>query len=263
MVPESNRVRIYWTGNSESSIDPITKKKDFEGFRLYKTKPGDEFSLDLLAKAELVASWDKPGNSIGFNNGFSAIKLDQPVKFEGDTNTYLYRYNAENLLNGWQYLFLLTAFDEGDVQLKLPPLESSLISNAVRTFVGTPANSTDLKVGVYPNPYVVSAAWDGQSSRSRKINFYNLPAKAQIRVYTLAGEVVATMNHDASAALNGSNAGWFQEFGAATQTVMPEGEHAWDILSDSKQVIATGLYLFSVKDLKTGKIQTGKFAIVK
>ncbi|MEY4867029.1 MAG: hypothetical protein RLY64_1283, partial [Bacteroidota bacterium] len=39
--------------------------------------------------------------------------------------------------------------------------------------------------------------------------------------------------------------------------------HAWDILSDSKQVIATGLYLFSVKDLKTGKIQTGKFAIVK
>ncbi len=263
VMPEANRVRIYWTGNSENSIDPITKKKDFEGFRLYKTKPGDEFTLDLLAKAELVASWDKPGNSVGFNNGFSAIKLDQPVKFEGDTNTYLYRYDADNLLNGWQYLFLLTAFDEGDDQLKLPPLESSLISNAVRTFVGTTANTTNLKVGVYPNPYVVNAAWDGASSRSKRIQFYNLPAKAQIRIYTLAGEIVATLNHDASAALNGANTGWFQEFGSASQTVMPEGEHSWDVLSDSKQVIATGLYLFSVKDLNSGKIQTGKFAIVK
>ena len=90
-----------------------------------------------------------------------------------------------------------------------------------------------------------------------------MPEKAQIRVYTLAGELVSTLNHDATSSLNGSTAGWFNQYGDASHTVLASGEHAWDVLSDSKQVIATGLYLFSVKDLITGAVQVGKFAIVK
>jgi hypothetical protein len=41
------------------------------------------------------------------------------------------------------------------------------------------------------------------------------------------------------------------------------GEHAWDVLSEDKQNLASGLYLFSVKDLSTNDVQTGKFAIIK
>ena len=41
-----------------------------------------------------------------------------------------------------------------------------------------------------PNPYRVGAAWDGGTSRTRRLNFYNLPARSTIRIYTLTGEIV-------------------------------------------------------------------------
>ena len=39
--------------------------------------------------------------------------------------------------------------------------------------------------------------------------------------------------------------------------------HAWDFITRFDQAIATGLYLYSVKDSDTGEIQTGKFLVIK
>jgi hypothetical protein len=44
---------------------------------------------------------------------------------------------------------------------------------------------------------------------------------------------------------------------------MTGGEHAWDLLSDSKNQITQGVYLYSVKDLESGIVQTGNFAVIK
>jgi hypothetical protein len=46
-------------------------------------------------------------------------------------------------------------------------------------------------------------------------------------------------------------------------TKISGGEHAWDLISRYDQAIATGLYLFTVKDLETGEIKRGKFVIIK
>ena len=48
-----------------------------------------------------------------------------------------------------------------------------------------------------------------------------------------------------------------------SNTVLPGGLHAWDLISSYDQAIATGLYFFSVKNVETGEIQTGKFVIIK
>ena len=40
--------------------------------------------------------------------------MKEPVTFSGDTTHYYYKYELDNLLNGWQYLFSVTAYDEGD-----------------------------------------------------------------------------------------------------------------------------------------------------
>ena len=94
--------------------------------------------------------------------------------------------------------------------------------------------------------------------------FYNLPERAEIRIYTLAGDIVATLNHDSSEPFNGSNSAWYTSFGGdPAKAVLAGGEHGWDVLSDDKQTITSGLYLFSVKDLKTNDVQTGKFAIIR
>jgi hypothetical protein len=116
------------------------------------------------------------------------------------------------------------------------------------------------KVGVYPNPYRLNAAWDGDTSRTRRLNFYNLPRRAEIRIYTLAGEVVATLQHDADD--NPGDIRWYDTFSAENR-VLPGGEHSWDLLSGNGLPLASGLYLFTVKDLTSGTVQTGKFVILQ
>ena len=261
----SNKATIYWNRLSEDAIDPITKQRDFEGYRIYRTKPGDDLKTNLLANASLIAQWDKPGNAVGFNNGFDAIQLNTPITFPEDTTSYWYKYEVDDVLNGWQYLYIITAFDEGDPVIGLEPLESSLIQNSFRVFSGTEAGSlAERKVGVYPNPYRLGASWDGTTSRTKKIMFYNLPQRAEIRIYTISGDVIATQYHDAGSAFNGSEIGWYDSFGGDPErSTLASGEHAWDVLSDDKQNISSGLYLFSVKDLRTNEVQTGKFAIIK
>lgn len=258
---QDTKVFIYWDRSAEESVDPVTGLKDFEGYRVYRTNPGDDQSGNILDKATLIAQFDRAGNQSGFNNGFEAVLLDTPVTFEGDPNEYWYRFEADNLLNGWQYLFTITAFDEGDVQAGLPSFESSRVANATRVFPGTPATAEEeFKVGVYPNPYRINAAWDGNTSRTRRLNFYNLPAKSEIRIYTLAGEIVATLNHDS--ATYAGDTRWFDTFSGDNRK-LPGGEHAWDLLSDNGLSLTSGLYLYTVKDLDTGDVQNGKFVIIK
>ena len=104
------------------------------------------------------------------------------------------------------------------------------------------------KVGVYPNPYYANAVWDAPGERTRKIYFYNLPRQCAVKIYTLAGDVVAEFKHDA-ATYNGSDIQWFQQFGGSDVPLQfAGGEHAWDLITKFDQAIATGLYLFSVKD---------------
>ena len=105
--------------------------------------------------------------------------------------------------------------------------------------------------------------WDGPGERNRKIYFINLPARCEIRVYSLAGDIVADIRHDA-ATYNGSDISWFQQFsGIGVAPEFSGGEHAWDLISKFDQAIATGLYLFSVKNSDTGDITTGKFLVIK
>ncbi|MFM9143172.1 MAG: hypothetical protein ACKOPP_04135, partial [Bacteroidota bacterium] len=70
--------------------------------------------------------------------------------------------------------------------------------------------------------------------------------------------------HHAGQDFNGSQAQWFVEYaGNPDQTVMAGGEHAWDILSDSKQSIQAGIYLFSVTDLESDRVYNGKFVVLR
>lgn len=170
----------------------------------------------------------------------------------------------ENLSNGWQYLFVLSAFDKGNKALNLESLESQ---TEFKVFTGTEKNNfvsddQKTKVGVYPNPYNTNAAWDGTTSRTRKLYFYNLPARCEITIYTTSGDVISSFAHDAKN-YNGEGIDWFTKLGDVSKTVMSGGEHAWDLLSESKNLITQGIYLYSVKDVQSGIVQTGSFAVIK
>ena len=259
---ESGKVTIYWDKIAESSVDRVSGEVDFEGYRVYSSELGE----DLNPQPRLIREFDLPGNASGYNTGFGEIELPDPVTFEGDTTVYSYKYELNGLLSGWQYEISITAFDRGSEVFEVSSLESSPNVNAVRVFPGTPVNKNfgskddQFEVGVYPNPYRVNAAWDGNQEGERKLYFYNLPAKAEVRIYTVAGDIVSEFTHN-SETYNG-DIGWFASF-SDDPRVLPGGEHAWDIQSNANQILTTGLYLYSVKDLSSDKIQTGKIVIIK
>ena len=262
-------VAVYWDkSTSETSVDPITRQEDFEGYRIYRSNAGADFVSPeaLLLTLTLAGEFDRPGNGIGYNTGFRAIELPEAKSFTGDTVAYWYRFPppGENVqhLNGWQYLYGVAAFDRGDSAAGVTSLQSK--TELRRVVPGTPpAAPGGAGVTVYPNPYYVNAAWDGAGERNRKLYFANLPRRCTIIVYTLAGDVVGKIEHDA-ATYTGNDIEWFRRFGGAAGTpVFAGGEHAWDLVTRFDQAVATGLYLFSVEDLETGDVQRGKFLVIK
>lgn len=268
VVARDNEIDVYWSDNSESSVDPISKVMDFEGYRLYKTTVGFDVqnTQDIISALNLNGEWDIPANEISFDTGFEGIRLDEPQTFEGDTVEYIYKYTFRNIVNGWQHVVAVTAYDSGDEVNNLQSLESAKLSNLKRVFAGKPANN-DFAFGdpyVYPNPYYARADWEGSSTfeEDRKIIFANLPAQSEIRIYSLSGDLIDVIQHD-EATYDGSDTRWHDTYSNPDETVFSGGEHAWDLLSADNQIIARGLYLFVVVDKMTDKKKRGKFVIIK
>jgi hypothetical protein len=265
VITTNNQVDIYWDKRSVESIDPITKQKDFEGYKVYKSNLGDDLDQSLSNDLKLIASFDSTGNKYGYNNGFKEIELPSPVMFEGDTNKYYFKYTINNIPNGWQFQYAVTAFDKGNEKLKIGSLQSSITAGSYRAFAGTtPVEIKDgsPEIGIYPNPYSTTAAWDGSSSKTKKIYFYNLPNSCTINIFTAGGEQVAQLDH-LGTDYNGQDIQWFINFANDKNLVTSGGEHAWDLLSTNNQLVSQGLYIFSVTDKKTGNIKTGKFTVLK
>lgn len=101
-------------------------------------------------------------------------------------------------------------------------------------------------IAVVPNPYVGAASWEPRNPfqfgrGERRIYFINLPAKCTIRIYTMRGYLVDTLEHDAPA---------------------ENGAEAWDLVSKDGMNIAYGVYIYHVDAPGIGT-QIGKFAVIK
>ncbi|MBI5463394.1 MAG: hypothetical protein HY966_00395, partial [Ignavibacteriales bacterium] len=218
----NQQAAIYWDRSAEASRDPLTGKPDFEGYRVYRTAAGADFlqTQSWLTNLPLVGDFDIATDTTGYNTGLKSILIDTSATFAGktfpgDTAKYFYQFPPPRLgatqLNGWQYLYGVSAYDQADLAHNLPSLESAM--SMARIITGTLPNAIAGDVGVYPNPYYSRAYWDGNGERYRKVYFYNLPAEAMITIYTLAGDIVARLDHSSSNA--GDNIDWFKQFGAS------------------------------------------------
>lgn len=283
VVARSGGLDVYWATNAEASIDPISQRRDFEGYRIYATALGFDTDGDINLSSDLrpVAQFDSAGNGLFFDTGLETTLLTEPITI-GEI-TYHRKYSMDGLVNGWQYALSITAFDRGDAENNLESLESSLLANAFRVFPGRNAVEPFTKPTLaerlpftaardslnarapfaYPNPYYAGAAWEGGSAfeEDRKLYFANLPERCTIRVFTAAGDLVKTIEHDGS--YNGGDARWFTTYSDTAASVFSGGQHAWDLLTDNAQITARGTYLFSVEDAATGVIWKEKFVIIK
>ncbi len=199
---------------------------------------------------------------LGENKVVNGIELEDNIKDRLARRYYTSRIN--NPPKGIEYYVSATAWDRGIPSVNLQTLESGKDGN-MRIFFPGPSAKTDMdKIIVVPNPYVGQSKFDGRRSKdekgdkSRRIWFVNVPSRCKIKIYTLAGDLVDQIDHEGAA-----NEDIITISKASYSGLAPDGMVSWDLLSKYNQIIAPGVYLFSVKDKDSGDIKVGKFVIIK
>jgi hypothetical protein len=176
---------------------------------------------------------------------------------DGLPKYYEYEYTIPNLLPTMQYFVNVTAFDYGDPNSGVPPLESSKTLGIKSGYALADSNQlsgTLPPVYIYPNPYISdgrykAAGYEGRGEdkiddRIRKIHFVNVPAKCTVRILTLDGDLVREIHHD----LPTSDANCHHE--------------TWDMINKNIQTVQSGLYYWAVEG-DDGKVQIGKLVIIR
>ncbi len=108
---------------------------------------------------------------------------------------------------------------------------------AFQTQLGAVAELGD--VHVVPNPFVVNSGFGGASESSLRLGFYGLPAQATIRIYSFAGQLVETIEHESPT----YSVAYLQE-------------------TRNNQRLASGVY-FYVVTTPSGEQTRGKFVIIR
>jgi hypothetical protein len=101
-------------------------------------------------------------------------------------------------------------------------------------------------IKVVPNPYVASARWEIKNPYNsgrgpRSLHFNHLPSKCTIRIFTINGELVQTIEHESP---------------------LNDGSAEWDMLTKDRLNISYGVYIYHIQAPGIGE-KVGKFAVIK
>jgi len=118
--------------------------------------------------------------------------------------------------------------------------DGDFTSNPTWNAVRKPNQTPNLdNIVVAPNPWYDKAVKNNYGgTETNKINFFNIPGQCTLRIYTVAGDLVKTIEHS-----DGTS------------------EQAWYQLNENNQLVFTGVYIFHV-DSKFGN-KIGKFVIIR
>jgi len=218
--------------------------QDLDGYRIYRSTDF-QFVSDTEPPVLRGAAW--------------TLLRDIPIAeaqqyFDAELGRY--RFVDESVEFGRRYGYYVAAYNtdpgpwtsaNGTLVTDLPELVSGQYNRSqAASAVAGPVEHFD--VYAVPNPFVY-----GDPMRSfgledpYRIEFRNLPERATIRIYTIAGDLIRTLDHGPDDRGNLS------------------GTIAWDQKSDSGLLVAPGLYVFHVQSETEGVAGalTGKVMIIR
>ncbi|MBI5711367.1 MAG: hypothetical protein HZC42_13870 [Candidatus Eisenbacteria bacterium] len=226
----------------------------FAGYRLYRLSDWSrESEVPPATKWQLLAAFGR--DTLEHELPLVAITdstLDYDYVLYREKHYPVGRYRVTDLevLNGFDYLYVVTTVSEKRVQegnvVHVLRLESPLVAALDSIVVPHLTARKDVsQVWVVPNPYRARAPWDRPpvpgDPFGRHVDFFGLPrARSTIRIYTVAGDLVAQVDHDGTTG---------------------DGQAAWNLISRNGQDVESGIYLFTV-DSAAGRF-TGRFVLIR
>lgn len=230
----NREVQLFWDNDldvnyiNEFALPPVN---DLEGYIVYRTT--DQSLNDWLVLDTI------------------------PMLYKNETTVTPRKYaftDTNSVFNGFDYIYSVTAYSHGpggDVieSVRLRGLDN--IANLSNSVLIQPSSlpaqmESDLdKIRVVPNPFVISAQWDAERLGNyafgepvRNIAFTNLPSNCTIKVFTIDGDLIKTIEH-----------------------VDQTGREEWNLLSSENRPIVSGIYFFHVNSDVGEKV--GRFAVIR
>ena len=254
-----NRVTVEWDNRSEVYLDAhiaTDASVRFIGYNLYRLDDwrGRKSDIPSTLHFQQIASF---GRDTTLGAAPLASIVDSTVDYERLSYGYRvyptghYRWTDTRAQNGFDYIYAVTAVSERtlDVVQGTPVtvrLESPILATPDSIVTpGITARESPGGVWVVPNPFRAHAPWDRPpvpgDTFARHLDFFGLPrAHSTIRIYTLAGDFVAGIDHDGT----GGN-----------------GQAHWDLISRNGQETESGVYLFTVES--PAGHQVGRFVMLR
>jgi hypothetical protein len=224
-----------WTNPGDTAITNLGSVRIVCPFRVVNTttnEPG-KFLLFVTTGTKNLSRWQ-----------VSQPIILRPQNATGSTTSYELRFSLPTepgavpiypLAGDVYAVKTLKPFQTGDTYS---------FSSSEAKFVSSNASSQLSNIYIVPNPYVAYSLSEepGRSTTlrgDRDLQFRNLPPKCTIRIYTLLGELVQTIEKD--------------DFTSIAH---------WDLLSNESQRIAYGIYIYHVDAPEVGEF-VGRIAVIK
>jgi len=135
-IKDNEKTVLYWDNRSESSTDPVTGTNKFQGYRIYRsTDRGSSWGrvvtdlngnpTDIYEPLEIYDRIDGISGSHPMSDPLVYYNL-------GSESGLHYTYIDENLINGYEYWYSVTAYDGPDNWAGSPvdPMENSKAKDA-------------------------------------------------------------------------------------------------------------------------------------
>ena len=178
---------------------------------------------------------DRFGRCLSRGDSILAL-LAPPGPHDGFRTWYAVTYEALNTLDNVNLdLFVPGPYDTSNGYANCgTPGDSTTcprinLNNRAANMTAVPVEATGgplpnpLQVAVVPNPYRANEAWDLPGGH--EVHFINLPARATIKIFTVAGDLVAKLEHDDAV----------HDF------------QRWDLKNENGSEVASGIYLFRIE----------------
>jgi len=234
LTPGHAHVVIEWDDYPETIGDPFTGIMDFGGYQVWKN-----------------VGWDRT-SSQPMPSGWRLIE-DVNISELASVATGLhgvgkYRYVDKDVHDGFPYWYAVSSYDTGEGQFDFMNRNVRMYGSYSQSFglvyPRSASHETLDQVRVVPNPFRLEAEWDLAETEfeysGKRICFQNLPDRATVRIYTLAGDLVEVLEHSAIGA---------------------ESETCWNLITRNDQEMVSGIYLYHVDSPIGSKV--GKFAVIR
>jgi len=133
-VAGDGKVTLYWDRKAEDSIDPVTKEKDFEGYKIYKASDPDFNDAMVITDANGVLTGYKPLAQFDKVDGIKGIFEASSDLYQGadgysfnlgSDNGLVHSYIDEDVQNGRIYYYAVVAYDYGSAADDIFPSENT------------------------------------------------------------------------------------------------------------------------------------------